>query len=133
MQSAHRRDTLAPMSADTQVLESLAFLYLTFGHSTDGQLSADEMRMLASKLREWSPDAELGDIGEILRGTVTKYKASTDKLGDAREATAALKGKLDDEALGRVLSDLEALAAADGKVVAEETAFIEQTRRELGL
>ena len=26
----------------TQVLESLAFLYLTFGHTTDGQLSAED-------------------------------------------------------------------------------------------
>ena len=121
------------MSADTQVLESLAFLYLTFGHSTDGQLSADEMRMLAAKLREWAPDTELGDIGELLRGTVDKYKAAGDKLGEAKAATAALKGKLDDDALRRVLGDLESLAAADGKVVEQESAFIEQTRKDLGL
>ena len=121
------------MSADNQALESLAFLYLTFGHSTDGQLAADEMRMLATKLREWAPDAELGDIGELLRETVNKYKAATDKLGDAREATAALKGKLDDEQLRRVLADLEGLAAADGQVLEEEKAFIEETRKALGL
>lgn len=133
MHSAPGRVTLAPMSADTQVLESLAFLYLTFGHSTDGQLSADEMRMLATKLREWAPDAELGDIGDVLRGTVDKYKASSDKLGDAREVTRGLKGKLDNTALRRVLTDLESLAAADGQIVEQEMAFIEQTQRELGL
>lgn len=121
------------MSADTQVLESLAFLYLTFGHSTDGQLSADEMKALAGKLREWAPDTELGDIGGILRATVDKYKASSDKLGDAKAATTSLKGKLDNDALGRVLGDLQSLAEADGKVVDEERAFIEQTRKDLGL
>ena len=121
------------MSADNQVLESLAFLYLTFGHSTDGQLSADEMRMLATKLREWAPNAELGDIGEILKTTVAAYKATDDKLGQAKTATAALKGQLDDAQLRQVLTDLENLAAADGQVVDEEKAFIEDTRKALGL
>lgn len=121
------------MSADTQVLESLAFLYLTFGHSTDGQLAADEMRLLAAKLREWAPDTELGDIGELLRGAVASYKAADDKLGEARKITAALKGALDDDQLRRVLSDLEGIAEADGVVVEGEKAFIEETRATLGL
>jgi len=121
------------MSADNQVLESLALLYLTFSHSTDGQLSADEMRMLATKLREWAPDAELGDIGEILKATVARYKAADDKLGEARTATQALKGKLDDAQLRQVLTDLDNLAAADGEVVEREKSFIEDTRKALGL
>ena len=121
------------MSADTQVLESLALLYLTFGHSTDGQLSADEMRTLATKLREWAPDAELGDIGELLKSTVARYKAADDKLGEARSATDALKGKLDDTQLRQVLSDLETLAEADGQVVEAEKTFIEDTKKALGL
>ena len=121
------------MSADTQVLESLAFLYLTFGHTTDGQLSADEMRLLATKLREWAPDTELGDIGEILRGTVNRYKGVGDKLGEARTVTQNLKGSLSDDQLRRVLADLEGLAEADGQVVEQEKAFIEETRKVLGL
>lgn len=121
------------MSADTQVLESLAFLYLTFGHSTDGQLSADEMRSLAAKLREWAPESELGDIGELLRRAVASYKAADDKLGEAREITNGLKGTLDDDQLRRVLTDLEVIAEADGQVIDEEKAFIEQTRAALGL
>ncbi|MCA9696504.1 MAG: TerB family tellurite resistance protein [Myxococcales bacterium] len=121
------------MSADTQVLESLAFLYLTFGHSTDGQLSADEMRTLAAKLREWAPDTELGDIGNILRSTVDAYKQADDKLTRASEITAQLKGTLDDDQLRQILSDLESLAMADGKFLDEEQAFIEDTRKALGL
>lgn len=121
------------MAADTQVLESLAFLYLTFGHSTDGQLAADEMRLLATKLREWAPEAELADIGEVLRTTVDRYKASKDKLGGAREATASLEDKLDKEQLRKILTDLEALAAADGRVLEQEKAFIAETRKALGL
>jgi uncharacterized tellurite resistance protein B-like protein len=131
--SAAREVFSGQMSAHTQVLESLAFLYLTFGHTTDGQLSADEMRVLAAKLREWAPESELGDIGEILRGTVERYKLVKDKLGEAREITLMLKGTLDDEQLGHVLADLESLAEADGQVVPQEKAFIEETRKALGL
>jgi hypothetical protein len=122
-----------PMSAHTQVLESLAFLYLTFGHTTDGQLSADEMRVLAAKLREWAPESELGDIGEILRGTVERYKSVKDKLGEARQITSTLRGLLDDEQLGHVLDDLQSLAEADGQVVPQEKDFIDETRKALGL
>jgi hypothetical protein len=130
---ASSRGTLLPMSGHTQVLESLAFLYLTFGHTTDGQLSADEMRVLAAKLREWAPEAELGGIGDILRNTVERYKGVKDKLGTAREITLELKGLLEDDQLGHVLADLESLAEADGQVVPQEKAFIEETRKMLGL
>lgn len=119
------------MAADNQVLESLAFLYLAFGHSTDGTLAPEEMRALAAKLREWAPNVELGDIGELLRSTVAIYKGTGDKIGKARELTASLRGQLDASQLSKVLADLEAIAAADGNVSAEETAFIEETRAAL--
>jgi len=119
------------MAADTQVLESLAFLYLAFGHSTDGSLASEEMRALAGKLREWAPNVELGDIGELLRSTVASYKAASDKLGTARELTASLRERLDDSQLSKVLADLEAIAAADGHVSDEERAFIDETRAAL--
>jgi uncharacterized tellurite resistance protein B-like protein len=120
-----------PMAADTQVLESLAFLYLAFGHSTDGNLAPEEMRALAGKLREWAPSAELGDIGALLKSSVAAYKSADSKLGKARELTAALRGQLDDSQLSKVLADLEAIAAADGHVSPEEQAFIDETRAAL--
>jgi uncharacterized tellurite resistance protein B-like protein len=119
------------MAADTQVLSSLAFLYLAFGHSTDGNLAPEEMRALAGKLREWAPSSELGDIGELLKGAVVAYKGVTDKLGKAREITVALRGQLDDAQLGKVLADLEHIAQADGFVTEEEQAFIDETRATL--
>jgi uncharacterized tellurite resistance protein B-like protein len=119
------------MAADTQVLESLAFLYLAFGHSTDGSLAPEEMRALAGKLREWAPNVELADMGELLKAAVATYKGTGDKLGKARELTATLRGQLDDAQLGKVLADLEVIAAADGNVSTEEQAFIEETRAAL--
>jgi uncharacterized tellurite resistance protein B-like protein len=119
------------MAADTQVLESLAFLYLAFGHSTDGNLAPEEMRSLAGKLREWAPSVELGDMGELLKAAVATYKGTSNKLGRARELTATLRGQLDDSQLSKVLADLEAIAAADGNVSPEEQAFIDETRAAL--
>jgi uncharacterized tellurite resistance protein B-like protein len=119
------------MAADSQVLESLAFLYLTFGHSTDGNLAPEEMRALASKLQEWAPSSELGQIGELLKGAVMAYKSSSDKLGRARALTVELRGQLDAAQLGKVMSDLEAIAQADGYVTDEEQAFIDETRATL--
>src|SRR5690554_2775728 len=116
------------MAADTEVLESLAFLYLTFAHSTDGTLAPEEMRELAGKLREWTPNAELGDIGVLLKSSVANYKAADDKFGQARELTAGLRGQLDPSQLSKVLADLESIAAADGNVSAQEQRFIDETR-----
>lgn len=121
------------MAADKSVLESLAFLYLTFSHSTDGEVSGDEMKALAAKLREWAPSVELGELGELLKSTVARYKGAADKLGEARTVTGSLEGALDKEQLGKVLADLEELAAADGEVIEAEKTFIADTREAFGL
>jgi uncharacterized tellurite resistance protein B-like protein len=119
------------MAANPQVLESLAFLFFTFGQTTDGTLAPEEMRALAAKLREWAPEAELAQLGELLKATVVTYKNTPDKLGHARELTNGLRSQLDAEQLAKVVSDLEAIAEADGNVSAEERAFIEDTRKML--
>jgi uncharacterized tellurite resistance protein B-like protein len=114
------------MAAQPQVLESLAFLYLAFGHSTDGNLAPEEMRTLAGKLLEWDPSRSLGDIGEMLKGTVAAYKGAGDKVGRARQIAAELRGQLDAAQLSKVVADLEAIAQADGYVTDEEQAFIDE-------
>ena len=53
-------------SYDEKILDALCFLYLTFSHATDGELTADEMRTVANKIREWAPNASLEQIGAIL-------------------------------------------------------------------
>lgn len=119
------------MAANPQVLESLAFLFFTFGQTTDGALAPEEMRELAAKLREWAPEAELAELGELLKATVATYKNTPDKLGHARELTNGLRTQLDAEQLEKVLSDLEAIGKADGDFSAEEQAFIADTRKML--
>lgn len=121
------------MAADPQVLESLAFLYLAFGHGTDGTLTGEEMRSLADKLRTWAPEAELAEIGEVLKASVARYKASADKFADARQATTQLRGKLEGDQLKTILADLQAIAEADGEVSEREREFMAETAKAFGL
>jgi len=121
------------MPADTKLLESLAFLYLTFGHSTDGSLPAEEMRALADKLRARSPDIELPVLGELLKGAVSKYTQTTDRLATAKGMTSDLAAVLDKSELRTILDDLEAIANADGEISDAEQEFITDTARVFGV
>ncbi len=120
---------------DPQALDALAFLYLTFGHSTDGTLTGDEIRALAQKLRDWSPETELVEVGELLKRTVAEYKG----LGpDARHARAQagvelLVEQTDADQRARVLADLQTIAAADGDVSDAEQAFIAELAERFGI
>jgi uncharacterized tellurite resistance protein B-like protein len=121
------------MRSDTKVLESLAFLYLTFGHSTDGNLAAEEMRALAEKLRARSPDTDLAQLGEILKAAVSKYKGTADKLATAKGMVDGLAAGLDTDALRTILADLEVIANADGEISDAEQEFITDTAKAFGV
>ncbi|MEZ4385781.1 MAG: TerB family tellurite resistance protein [Nannocystaceae bacterium] len=121
------------MRSDTKVLESLAFLYLTFGHSTDGNLSGEEMRALADKLRARSPETDLQELGAILKAAVAEYKGTADKLATAKGMVGGLAAGLDAATLRSILDDLEAIATADGEISDGEREFITDTAKTFGL
>lgn len=119
--------------SDPQSLQSLAFLFLTFGHATDGGISLDEMRALASRLQAWAPDADLAELGEIIKTTVAAYKGTPDKLAHARECCAAIARTATPDELQRVLGDLVEIAKTDGTISDEERAFIDETARDFNV
>jgi uncharacterized tellurite resistance protein B-like protein len=109
-------------------LQAIAKLYLIFAHATDGQLTGDEMRMLAEKLRSWQPDATLDAVGEQIKATVEAYKQLGDqdaRFAEAKRCAETLAQHLNPAQCEQVLADLGDLAAADGKIVPEETALID--------
>lgn len=121
------------MSRDS--LTALAFLYLTFGHSTDGTLTLDEMRTLAGRLTKRVPDADLAAIGEVIKAAVDEYKGlptTGEKLGRAREHTTALAANASDDDVRAVLDDLREIAGADGHISPEEEKFIADVAAALG-
>ncbi|MBV1862787.1 MAG: hypothetical protein KUG77_30475 [Nannocystaceae bacterium] len=120
--------------SNNDALSSLAFLYLTFSHATDGSLSMEEMRTLAEKVKGWAPDAELPQIGQVIQGAVADYKGvePADRLSAARERAASLASFADAHALTRIVADLEAIANADGEVTGGERAFIDELKAQFG-
>ena len=130
----HRSGTVIRLGEPMpDALSSLAFLYMTFGHSTDGSMSMDEMRALAKRLHAWAPEHDLQAIGEVIKNTVAVYKAEGDKMAKAKEHAAALKGGATAEQLGQVVTDLKEIANADGNISPEEQAFIDAMAADFGV
>jgi len=115
-------------------LKSLAFLYLTFGHSTDGALSMDEMRALADRLGRRVPEADLDEIAEVIKAAVADYKAldAGARLAQARQHTDSLRANAEAGDVQAVLDDLREIASADGNISAEEEKFIADVAAALG-
>ncbi len=126
-----------PSMADHDViLDALCFLYLTFSHATDGELTGDEMRAVANKIREWAPNASLEVIGGILKKTVGSYKAlpdRTSRCAQAAESAVTLRDNLSFDSLYTVLRDLQSIAEADGVVSEEEKNFIADIANKFGV
>ena len=121
---------------ELQNLEALCFLYLTFSHATDDELTRDEMNTIAKTLREWSHTATLEEIGQILRNTVSAYKAipsKADRYRKASEYAGELKENVSYDNLHKVVTHLTAIANANGKLVESERKFIIATANTLGV
>ncbi|MCH9683383.1 MAG: TerB family tellurite resistance protein [Deltaproteobacteria bacterium] len=123
-------------SPSPQLLDALAFLYLTFGQVTDGELTQEEMRTLADKLTKRAPGIELPQLGQLLRRTVDAYKSiegREPRVAQAQQCAAFLRDNIDDTMRQAVLADLMAIAAADGEVSADEQEFMARTAQTLGV
>ncbi len=114
------------MAEEQATLNALAFIYIGFAHSTDGELAPEEMKTLAAHIKEWQPEAELGEIGEVLQEAVALYQTTDpmDRAAAFRRHGEALKGNLDQNARVMVLADLEAISKADGEITQGEREFI---------
>lgn len=125
------------MSTDqAELTQALAFLYIAAAQATDGTLTPDEMRTLASKLQERAPELSLDDLGVVLRQTVGTYKAIgtvEEKLERAHAHAQMLRDTIDESLRQGIVDDLLAIARADGRVSDEEVAFIGTIAMKMGL
>jgi uncharacterized tellurite resistance protein B-like protein len=115
-------------TAQAELTQALAFLYLTVGQATDGTLTPDEMRTLGEKLKKRAPDLSLEDLGQVLRQTVVAYKnvgSREEKLAQARVYAEGLREVVGEKMRRAIVDDLRAIAEADGHVSEDEVAFID--------
>lgn len=123
-------------TAQAELTQALAFIYLTVGQATDGTLTPEEMRTLADKLGKRAPELSLDDLGQVLRQAVVAYKGAgsrEEKLDKAQGYAAALRDVVDEKMRRAIIDDLRAIVEADGSVTDEELAFIDRTAQTLGV
>lgn len=120
---------------DDHLIAALAFLYVTFAHSTDGQLTNDEMRALADRLHHWAPQATFEQLGAMLRYTIGNYGQfpPADRLAHAHHYADWIAGRGTPAQRQQVLGDLQAIAIADGHVSPHEEFFIADIAGRLGI
>ncbi|HEY8375621.1 MAG TPA: TerB family tellurite resistance protein [Nannocystis sp.] len=121
---------------DPSALHILAFVYLTFSHVTDGELSSEEIDTIARVLHGWLPDAPSDAIARVLVETaawVNSIPGDDERLSQAEAYAHLMKEQMNDKQRAAVLVNLIELARADGKITAREEQFIANLTKILGL
>lgn len=117
-------------------LHILAFVYLTFSHVTDGELSTEEIDTIARVLHGWLPDASGDTITRVIvesAGWVNGLSSDEERLAQAETYAHLMKEQMSEKQRSAVLVNLIELARADGKITAREEGFIAKLTNILGL
>ncbi len=113
--------------ADPSALHILCFVYLTFSHSTDGELTQSEVDAICGALQGWLPDAPASTIERVLvesAAWVNDVASDADRLAQAEQYAHLMRKDMSEKQRQAVLVNLIELARADGKVTAAEEHFI---------
>jgi uncharacterized tellurite resistance protein B-like protein len=117
-------------------LHILAFVYLTFSHVTDGELSHQEIDTIARVLHGWLPDASSDVISRVIvesAGWVNGLASDEERLAQAETYAHVMKEQMSEKQRSAVLVNLIELARADGKITAREEGFIANLTDILGM
>ncbi len=117
-------------------LHILAFVYLTFSHVTDGELSHQEIDTIARVLHGWLPDASSDVISRVIvesAGWVNGLATDEERLAQAETYAHVMKEQMSEKQRSAVLVNLIELARADGKITAREEGFIANLTDILGM
>ncbi|MDC0718795.1 TerB family tellurite resistance protein [Nannocystis bainbridge] len=117
-------------------LHILAFVYLTFSHVTDGELSHEEIDTIARVLHGWLPDATNEQISHVLVETaawVNGIGSDEERLAQVETYAHLMKEQMSEKQRSAVLVNLIELARADGKITVTEEQLIARLTAILGL
>lgn len=123
------------MSEHVQLAQTLAFLYLTFGHATDGVLTAEEMTTLGDRVRARVPALSSDEVARVLRQIIDLYGtlgSVEQRLSTARAQALQVRQYVDLETRRAIMGDLVEIAKADGYVSDEELALIDELSATFG-
>ncbi|MGB1013680.1 MAG: TerB family tellurite resistance protein [Nannocystaceae bacterium] len=115
----------------------LGFLYLSFTHSTDGELSGEEIKKVAEILKKWVPNAPDSGINQVMiaaGGWYNSLRSDDERLAALKSCTDKLdEGLKSQNQRDAVIMSLIQLARADGKITESEEKFIADVTAALGV
>lgn len=101
------------------VMHDIALMYLIMGHSSDGELTSDEIQTMVNRLGEWEPDLDEEQIRDIIK-TALHYYGQEPDAEDIGDSINAIKESLRRSQRLIVLDDLITIAKSDGDVTDAE-------------
>jgi uncharacterized tellurite resistance protein B-like protein len=109
------------MSIDPAALPDVATLYVAVGARESGMVGESERHEIAIALSELFSQAEEGMIRDALGASIASSPRTPESRTHLiRHLAVALKGGLDAETIGRIMTDLSRIAGSDGIVTGDE-------------
>ncbi len=108
---------------DWGLIHELAFLYILVAHSSNNDLSNDEIEVMLDRLHEWQPKRSREEIREVFRRSLQVY-ADEPEQSLIQESVEALKNVLPLVQRLTVLDDLNTVAHAEGRLTRNERDLI---------
>jgi uncharacterized tellurite resistance protein B-like protein len=108
---------------DWGLIHELAFLYIVVAHSSDDNLSSDEIELILDQLSSWQPDSSREDLRTIFRRALQVY-ADEPEQSLIQGSVEALKDALALVQRLTALDDLRTVAEADGEITDVERELI---------
>lgn len=113
-------------------LHDLALLYLSLVHGADADIAPAEMEVMATKLREWYPNAEGRQISQVTEDAMLVYVSESGHQM-LETCVASLREHLEQGQRVAILNDLAEIASADGMLAPGEVSFIQELAEHWGL
>ena len=109
---------------DWSLLHDMSLICVVLAHSTDNDLSTDEINAMLERLQQWQPDLEAGALQDVVRDALRFYSSQPDS--DALGASLkAIKEALPPIQRIAFLDDLVYIARADGEINEHEESMIQ--------
>lgn len=113
----------APDEDDWGLIHQMAFIYVVVAHSTDNDLSGQEIEAIIARLREWEETLDDEAMRDVLREAITFYAQEPDE-DVLEQAIVAIKNSLPPMRRLILLDDLYYIAHADGAFTENEREMI---------
>lgn len=106
------------------LMHDIGFMYIIMAHSTDGDLTEDEIQAMIGRLGEWEPDLTEEQLRAILR-TALQYYGQGPEMQDIQDSVSAIKESFSRSQRLIILDDLITIARADGEISNQEKDVLE--------